>query len=348
MSVDRRFADGTGGSIDEPALHQLVDLASRSPSGHNTQPWTIVRTEKRRLVLRSEPGRWLPMIDPINRELLLSFGALIETVRQGGPAVGFRVDAEVLAERPEAPEIARVDLNPAPVPSTNASSLIRSRATTRTPFLPEELDPKVVNQIVAVDRAALHFVPRQTQRGRWIAEAIAEAFAHQTWDDRKQGELAGWLRFSRRDVRSRGDGLTPAALGLAAPAQAVWYAAFTDKQALRASFRRSSLKATQRHVEDCAGFLVVTSADRGVQALLDAGAAYLRALLRASELQVAHHTMSYALEEEPWREQIDAALGFDRPIQFVIRVGRAKHLARPSIRRSTSSVLDDRVAQSAR
>ena len=127
-------------------------------------------------------------------------------------------------------------------------------------------------------------------------------------------------------------------------AQAIWYATFTQKQALRPSFRRTSIKVTQRQVQACAGFLLVTSADRSVGALLGAAAAYLRALLRATELGVAQHTMSYALEEEPWREQIDSALQSERPIQFVVRIGRAKHLARPSIRRAASSLFDDRLA----
>src|SRR5262245_627575 len=175
----------------------MVDVASRSPSGHNTQPWTIVRTGERRLVLRSERDRWLQMIDPTNRELLLSFGALIETIRHAAPAVGYRIDLEVLADRRDASEIAQIDLSPAPAAPTSALSLIRSRATTRTPFMPIELDPRDVDQILAVDRAALHFVRRQTPHGRWIAEATGDAFTQQTWDDRKQAELAGWLRFSR-------------------------------------------------------------------------------------------------------------------------------------------------------
>jgi hypothetical protein len=120
----------------ESPLLQLVDFASRSPSGHNAQPWTIVRTDEKRLRLRSEPGRWLRMVNPMNRELLLSFGALIETIRQAAPAVGYRVDVEVLADRADASDIAEVHLAAGPEASSTAPALIRSRATTRTPFLP--------------------------------------------------------------------------------------------------------------------------------------------------------------------------------------------------------------------
>jgi hypothetical protein len=49
--------------------------------------------------LRRAPSRWLRMVDPTNRELLLSFGAVIETIRQAAPAVGKGVDIEMLADR---------------------------------------------------------------------------------------------------------------------------------------------------------------------------------------------------------------------------------------------------------
>ena len=326
----------------DPSLLQLIDLASRSPSGHNTQPWTFVQTAAHRLVLRSDPSRWLRMVDPTNRELLLSFGALIETIRQAAPSIGYRVDLEILADRAAAPDIARVDLSAAPAVSSNAPDVIRSRATTRTPFLPEELPAGDVDRLVGLDDAALHFVPRESAEGRWIVEAIGDAFAKQTWTDEKQAELAGWLRFSRREVSARGDGLTPEALGLSPLARTVWYAAFNAKQAARASFRRSSIKMARRQLAGCAGFVLVSSTDRSVGALLQAGTIYQRALLRATELGVAHHTMSYALEEDPWREQIDQALQLERPIQFVVRVGRARHLAQPAVRRPVADLLASR------
>lgn len=292
-------------------------------------------------MLRSEQSRWLPMVDPANRELLLSFGALIETIRQAAPPVGYQVDeVRVLADRADASEIVRVDLTPAPVVSSTAPALIRSRATTRTPFLSRELPASDVDQIVGLDRAALSFVARRSAQGRWVADAATEAFAQQTWNDQKQAELAEWLRFSRRDVRARGDGFTPEALGLSTPLQALWYAAFSPTEALRPSFRRSSIKGARRQLEGCAGFLLVTSADRSVGSLLESGAIYQRALLRATELGVAHHTMSQALEEDPWRQEIDPALQFKKPIQFIVRVGKARHLARPSIRRPTASLLE--------
>jgi hypothetical protein len=278
------------------------------------------------------------MVDPTNRELLLSFGALIETIRQAAPGVGYRIELDILADRGAATDVARVDLSAAPAITSDAPAVIRSRATTRTPFLPVELHARDVDQLVGLDGAALHFVPRESAEGRWLVDATGDAFVKQTWADEKQAELARWLRFSRRDARTKGDGLTPEALGLSPLARTVWYAAFNAKQPLRASFRRSSIKMARRQLGACAGFLLVSSSGRSVEGLLQAGTIYQRALLRATELGVAHHTMSYALEEDPWREQIDRAMQIERPIQFVVRIGRARHLARPAVRRPTADV----------
>lgn len=336
--------DTRGGMTSDSTLLPLLDLASRSPSSHNAQPWILARTEERGLLLRSEPTSWLRKVDPTYRELLLSFGAFIETIRQAAPAVGYRIDLEMLADRADASDIAEMDLDATSAVASTAPALIRSRATTRTPFLPAELRSNEIDQILDLDRTALGFASRQSSQGRWLADATVEAFAQQVWDDEKQAELARWLRFSRREVRRRGVGLTPEALGLSPSARAVWYATFTPRQALRPSFRRSSIKVTKRQVEGCAGFLIVTSADRSVGALLEAGALYQRALLRATDLGVAHHTMSYALEEDPWRQEIDSAVQSHQSIQFIVRVGRAKRLAQPSVRRPPISLLENHMA----
>jgi hypothetical protein len=204
-----------------------------------------------------------------------------------------------------------------------------------------ELAPNDIAEIVGLDRAALSFVPRKSPKGRWLAEAATEAFAQQTGADRKQAELAAWLRFSRSDIRVGRDGPTPEALGLPLISRAVWYPAFSRKQAMKLSFRRSSIKAAGKQLNGCAGFLLVTSTDRSMSSLLDAGSLYQRALLRAIDLRVAHHAMSYALEENPWRQEIDSAMQSERPIQFMVRVGQARRLARPSIRRSMATLLEN-------
>lgn len=295
-------------------------------------------------MLRSEPRLWLRKVDPTYRELVLSLGTFIETIRQAAPSVGYRIDLEVLAERADASDVAKIDLDAVPAISSSAPALIRSRATTRTPFLPVQLLSSEVEQILDLDRKALLFISRQSSQGRWLADSSVKAFAQQVWDDEKQAELAQWLRFSRREVRRCGDGLTPEALGLSPSARAVWYATFTRRQALRPSFRRSSIKLARRQLEACAGFLLVTSADQSVKALLEAGALYQRALLRATDLGVAHHTMSYALEEDPWRQEVDSASQSQQPIQFIVRVGRARQLAQPSVRRPPISLLANPMA----
>ena len=161
-------------------------------------------------------------------------------------------------------------------------------------LLARRAGPKEVDQVLGLGRTASPSIPAGVQRGAGLADAGAEAFAQQVWNDRKQAELAQWLRFSRPHVRRRGDGLTPEALGLSPPAQALWNAALTPRQALRPSFRRSSIKLARRWLEGCAGFLLVTSTDRSIGSLLEVGPCISVLSCGATDLGAAHHAMSYA------------------------------------------------------
>ena len=55
-------------------LHGILYYASLAPSGHNTQPWTV-RLENQAIWIGTDSARWLPKVDPGNREVMLSVGA---------------------------------------------------------------------------------------------------------------------------------------------------------------------------------------------------------------------------------------------------------------------------------
>ena len=50
---------------------EILYLASLAPSGHNSQPWVVRILEPKHWVIGSEKKRWLPAVDPENRELSL-------------------------------------------------------------------------------------------------------------------------------------------------------------------------------------------------------------------------------------------------------------------------------------
>lgn len=322
-----------------PAIRDVLTVAAHSPSGHNTQPWKVKVLADDALLIRSDPQRWLRAVDPANRELLLSLGAFAETLTQAAAAQGWHADLTVVATAPTDTDIWRVAFSPAAERSPASDAILTRRATTRTPFTTRALEARHVQELIGV-APAVSYAPRDSVEGRWLADGLEAAFRQQTLDDRRQAELATWLRFSRSAVRRRGDGLTAEALGISFPVRLVWYTLFRPSTALSRAFRNSSMHTTRAQVNGCAGFVLIRSRDASVAALLETGRVYERVCLKMTELGVAHHTMSQALEEEPWAQEIQGALRSAEPIQFVIRVGYARNLARPGIRRRIDDFIE--------
>ena len=56
--------------------------------------------------------------------------------------------------------------------------------------------------------------------------------------------------------------------------------------------------------------------------LAPAGRLYQRLKLAAFARGIGVHPLPSLLEEDPWKQRADHALGSDRPVQFILRVGR--------------------------
>ena len=57
---------------------EILFLASLAPSGHNTQPWFVKYVEPYHWIIGNDKNRWLPGVDPTQRETILSIGAFLQ------------------------------------------------------------------------------------------------------------------------------------------------------------------------------------------------------------------------------------------------------------------------------
>src|SRR5262245_16708717 len=141
--------------VISPELHGLLYHASLAPSGHNAQPWTV-RVDDRGLWVGTDATRWLPKVDPANRELMLSIGAFLENLITAAGAHGFAVDCEIVATQPTS-DVARLTVKPA-TPRDVGLERLRVRRTIRTGHLGREISSA---DLKALETAAggrdLHF-----------------------------------------------------------------------------------------------------------------------------------------------------------------------------------------------
>lgn len=314
----------------DPILHELIQYGALAPSSHNAQMWKVKVVSSREFIILMDRDRLLPQVDPNNREAFISLGAFIENIVAAAPAHNLRADVAVSTQRDSGDEIAKITLLEAAGNMEDAAPHIRERHTIRTPFLKTALEPDHVSALISVAKnGEVQYFSLSTTQGEYIRSAIIDAVRRQTDNDKKQAELADYMRFSKKDAESKRDGITPAMMGLSGIQKWFVQTFFTRKTTMSDSFRKQTVDAAKMQAENCAGYFVLAGPDDSIEALINAGRLLERFWLKATALRVAVHPMSAPLEEEPWKTEIGHRLGIEGKVQMVLRVGNVEDYGHP-------------------
>ena len=308
----------------EPALEDALRLASLAPSGHNAQPWTVRVPESNRLVIGTARDRWLPAVDPGNRELLLSLGCFLENLVVSAGHLGLELDYRVVAATPGDREVLEVTVRRA-TPSPFPLDRILTRRTVRSGHLAQELRSADVHGLCAPFGGRLAFFPPGSSSARWLSESTLEANRAQADREPAQEELSRWVRWSDDDALRQRNGLTPESMEITGIAG--WYVRhFMDRSSVMGRrFRDRGVDAVRAQLGSYGGWLVMTSPDGSVSTLLETGRLFERMWLGCRQKMIAIHPMTQILEEAPFRDQVARQLGVSGAVQFIVR---ASYLAR--------------------
>ncbi len=322
--IVRADLNGTGGDMagpgPDPRLSDILYHASLAPSGHNTQPWTVTVLAPDRLVMGSDKRRWLPGVDPENREMLLSIGAFLDYLIIAANHHGYDVQYRVIAQTAFDQEILDVTLTKA-TPQPGPLNAVRLRRTVRNGFALKELSALDVAALSRPFDGNLVFIPRESRQGRHLQEGTVEANHVQAYRDAAQEELAQWIRWTDEDARKARNGLTPE--GMEITGMAGWYVRrFMDRQSVLArKFREQTVDIVRKQVNAGGGWLVISSRDSTIPTLIETGRTFGRMLLLLRQRMIAVHPMTQILEEAPLRDSVVKELGIEGSVQFILRAG---------------------------
>jgi hypothetical protein len=99
-------------------------------------------------------------------------------------------------------------------------------------------------------------------------------------------------------------------------------------------FRSRGLDQIRQEVAASAGWILISSKENSVAALLETGRRMQRLFLKVREKAIAIHPMTQILEEASTRKILNQAIGISEPIQFILRTGYVKNYPPPvSLRR---------------
>jgi hypothetical protein len=316
---------------------EILYLASLAPSGHNTQPWTVKVAGPKHWIIGSDKKRWLPAVDPENRELLLSIGAFIENLVLAAGTFGYSVDIQTIAKNRTDTEIADIQLKK-DKPQGFLLEKIKKRRTVRSHYLDQEIKGDDIKFITKHDTRSCpiptvsphrFYFPNTSPQGKYLQEGTIEANRKQVFRDPAQEELANWIRWSNKEGKTHRNGLTPESMEIKGIG-GLFVRNFYDRQSvLKKSFREQTVDIVAKQVKTCGGWLVVTSQDSSIPTLIEYGRVWEKMLLKIREKMIAIHPMSQMFEEDPWKNRVAKELGLTGEAQWILRIGYLKSYPDP-------------------
>ncbi|MFG2248053.1 Acg family FMN-binding oxidoreductase [Spirillospora sp. NPDC048823] len=317
-------------------VRRAVEDAIWAPSVHNTQPWRF-GVRGARITLRADPDRRLGVADPMGREMLISCGAALYTLRLSLRMLGYDPVVHLLPD-PDRPHLlADVDLRPGE-PADAAVELehaqIRRRHSHRGGFLPDPV-PAGVQSLLrhAAEREGARLVQAVDANVKGALAALTDAAEHiQRRSPAYATEIARW---APAPGTSRRDGVQEGAYPQRTPQTAPYFPA--------RDFARGQGWGTEPDPDDGTArsglvVLLVSGGDTPAH-WLKSGQALQRVLLRAAEhgLSAAYHTQ--ALQIPDLRAFIRTQFCADADPQLLLRLGAVEGEGRSSVRRPVEEVL---------
>ena len=316
------------------ALLTLVEHAVRAPSGHNTQPWIFSLSEQT-IEIRPDKSRRLPVVDPDDHALYISLGAALENLRIAARQRGLEPDTEYFP--PNAPDSLVVHLTRRDQPvDADWFRAIPERQSTRSTYdgraiLPADL--RMLEQASEQDGVAFRLFTAKGEVDA-VTELVNEANRRQMNDVAFVQELIDWVRFSRREVNARGDGLFGPVMGM--PAVPRWLGAPIMKALLRPE---PQARQAERLIRSSGALMLFVAAKHDRQHWVKLGQSFERVALEATVRGIRQAHLNMPCEVPEVRRQFGEYLGLaDEEPLLMLHIGYGPLMPR-SPRRPVAAVI---------
>lgn len=192
----------TSKGVAEATVRRLVELASRAPSMHNSQPWAW-RWDGQVLELAADRDRQVPAADPSGRNLTIGLGGALHHALVAAEALGLTASVAQFPD-PERPDIvAHISLEPGPAsPDADAvERAILNRCTDRRRFTSWPVpDERLLHLAGHAAEGGARAMPLLDVSERFRAELlINRALDLQGRDARVRSEQEAWIEHGEAD-----------------------------------------------------------------------------------------------------------------------------------------------------
>lgn len=323
----------TDGS-DRDKLKFLVRYAILAPSGHNTQPW-LFKLSGNTLELYADRTRCLPIVDPADRELVISCGCALFFLKIAARKFGYRANINAFPDLSAQDLLAKIDIasaEPASSEELNIFNAILMRHTNRHTFEERSVSQEILNQLVVAaneENSWLHIISEDTERLA-VADLIAQGDRTQASDKHFRRELSSWFHPNRS---RNSEGMPGYAFGISD------FASNLVPLILRTFDWGNGQAAKDQQLALGSPVLAVLGCESDTpQSWLKTGEALANILLTSASQDISASFLNQPIELENLRNQLKELLNTDGYPQILLRMGYGPEVT-PTPRRGVDEVL---------
>ena len=308
--------------MKEKDFQQLATLASRAPSGHNTQPW-LFDQEGDTFIIRPDFSKALPVVDPDHRELYISLGCAAEnTLLAGGKQLTIDNEQKQLTI-----DNGQLTIKIPEEKIVNCQLSIVNSITSR------QMNRRLYNRhpITAKSLSALTAVRPEANTNFYLWENGSEPFERlkpfirkgneiQMNDPAFLAELKSWIRYNKRQAEATRDGLSYAVFG------APNLPALLSK-AIMGSMLKSSVqnRSDMKKLASASHVALFTTQHNTIEEWIRLGQTLQRFLLAATQEGIATAFLNQPCEVRSLAEEIRETFPIHREFPtLLLRLGYAK------------------------
>lgn len=297
---------------------EIVRLASKAPSGHNTQPWRF-RISDNEITILPNYKVALPVVDPDNRELFISLGCAVENLFIASGHLGYK--AQINSCCPEGITISLIresDIEDDPL-----FTQIEKRQTNRDLYNGERISKETLEKIMSFHKEAkirLYIFEKENAIAQTIKEYIREGNKIQMNDKLFKSELLSWMRFNTKQVEITQDGLSYQVFGSPALPQCI-------AKPIVSLFLKPNLqnKSDMKKIDSSSHLVLFTTCTNTFKEWINSGRTLQRFLLKLTEAGISCAFMNQPCEVQSLVPELQSVLSIKNECPTILlRIGYAK------------------------
>lgn len=318
--------------LNKADFNYLVTMATKAPSGHNTQPWLFCQKESE-IEIRPDFSKTLKIVDPDNRELFISLGCATENLCIAASAKGYQAQVSVSGEGVitiRLTKATQVNINP-------LSQQISRRQVNKGLYTKQVIEESVIrslNEVIPEEGVSVSFLAKESKEFNQVSAFIFEGNVLQMNDNAFKNELKTWMRYNKKQAGLTNDGLSYATFG--APDMPLFISKNVMNLYLNAGTQSRNDK---KKIESSSHLLLFAIRDNNIKNWIDLGRSLERMLLKLTESGIANAFLNQPCEIKSLAEQMRQARRMDdyHPA-IILRLGYAK-VAPYSLRKDIKEVI---------